>query len=210
MFDKRFQDVVTSEEDMRSVIGHPNERVIKKVLDRLDTHSQAFIESSPFLVIASGDAQNGLDVSPKGDPSGFVHVLDDKTLAIPDRLGNRRADTLLNILRNSQIGLLFLVPGKEETLRINGHAALVRDQSVREPLAVNGKLPDFAIVVSVDQVYMHCAKCMIRSHLWMPERWPDRSGLASLAQALVEQGQLHESVQEMEAILANDKITRLY
>lgn len=210
MLADRFQDVVTSASEIRSVIGHPNDRVIKKEIARIDVHARAFIERSPFLLIASGDAQSGLDVSPKGDPSGFVKVLDETTLAIPDRLGNRRADTLLNILSSPRVGLLFLVPGKQETLRVNGAAAIVRDQSVRKPMSVNGKLPDFAIVVNVEQVFMHCAKCVIRSDLWKPERWPRQDGLASLAQALVEQAGLSESVQEVHEIIERDKVTRLY
>lgn len=210
MFTQRFNEVITTEAQIREVIGFPNERVKKKVLSALDVHSKAFIATSPFVLLATGSQEVGLDVSPKGDPAGFVRMLDDKTLAIPDRLGNRRADTLLNILRNPQIGLLFLVPGKEETLRVNGRAALVPDVGIRESMAVSGKLPDIAIIVNVEQVYMHCAKCMIRSHLWDPKQWPDRSGLASLAQALKDQAKLEESVEEMEAILANDKVTRLY
>jgi PPOX class probable FMN-dependent enzyme len=210
MSDQRFQNIVTSESELRAVIGHPNERVIKKEIAHLDRHSKAFIERSPFLLIASGDANGTLDVSPKGDPAGFVRVLDDTTLAIPDRLGNRRADTLLNILRNAYVGLLFLVPGKQETLRVNGRAVIVRDESVRLPMAVNGKLPDFAIVVSVEQVFMHCAKCVIRSHLWEPGKWPEQRDLASLAQALVDQAGLSESVEEVHAMIENDKVTRLY
>ncbi len=162
------------------------------------------------MLIASSDAEGRLDVSPKGDPAGFVQVLGDTWLAIPDRLGNRRADTLLNIVHNPRVGLLFMIPGKQETLRVNGRALIVRDESVRAPLAVNGKLPDLAIVVETEQVFMHCAKCVIRSKLWEPAHWPDRSGLASLAQALVEQGRLSQSVDEMHALIENDKVTRLY
>lgn len=206
----RFQDVITTEAQLRAVMGHPNERVLKKEIARLDAHCRAFIARSPFVLIASSDTTGRLDVSPKGDPAGFVHVLDDQTLIIPDRLGNRRADTLLNILCNPGVGLLFLIPGKQETLRVNGRATIVRDVSMREPLAVNGKLPDLAIVVNVEQAFMHCAKCMIRSKLWQPSAWPDQIGLGTLAQAIVAQGGLRESVEEMHAIIENDKVTRLY
>ena len=206
----KFEDVITTAEQIRAVMGNPNERVLKKEISRLDSHCRTFIAKSPFVLIASSDTEGRLDVSPKGDPAGFVHVLDDQTLVIPDRLGNRRADTLLNILCNPGIGLLFLIPGKQETLRVNGRAAIVRDVSVREPLAVKGKLPDLAIVVSVEQAFMHCAKCMIRSKRWEHGAWPDPSGLGSFAQALVEQGGLRESIEEMHALIENDKVTQLY
>jgi uncharacterized protein len=206
----KFEDIVTAPEQIRALLGSPNERVLKKELSYLDSHCRTFIAKSPFVLIASSDTAGRLDVSPKGDPAGFVHVLDDQTLVIPDRLGNRRADTLLNILSNPGVGLLFLIPGKQETLRVNGRAMIVRDVSVRESLAVNGKLPDLAVVVRVEQTFMHCAKCMIRSKLWEPGAWPDQSGLPSLAQALVEQGGLRESVEEIHALLENDKVTRLY
>jgi uncharacterized protein len=207
---RTFEQAVTTEEQIRAILGQPNERVLKKEIARLDVHGKAFIAKSPFVLIASSDTEGALDVSPKGDPAGFVRILDDQTLAIPDRLGNRRADTLLNILRNPRVGLLFLIPGKQETLRVNGRALIVRDASVRETLAVNGKLPELAIIVSVEQVFMHCAKCVIRSKLWEPQAWPDRSGLASLAQAIVDQAQLSQSVQEIEALIENDKVERLY
>jgi uncharacterized protein len=205
-----FDDVITTAEQIRAILGQPNERVRKKEITQLDVHSKAFIAKSPFVLIASSDTEGKLDVSPKGDPAGFVRVRDDQTLAIPDRLGNRRADTLLNILRNPRLGLLFLIPGKQETLRVNGRAMIVRDAGVRETLAVNGKAPELAIIVSVEQVFMHCAKCVIRSKLWEPQAWPDQSGLASLAQAIVEQGGLRESVEEVHALIENDKVARLY
>jgi PPOX class probable FMN-dependent enzyme len=207
---RTFSEIVTTEEQVRAIIGAPNERVLKKEIARLDAHAKAFIEKSPFVLIASSDASGKLDVSPKGDPAGFARVLDDASLIIPDRLGNRRADTLLNILHNPRVGLLFMVPGKQETLRVNGRALIVRDSTVREALAVNGKPPELAIVVTVEQVYMHCAKCMIRSKLWEPLAWPDQSGLPSLAQALVDQGQLRESVEEVHALIEKDKAMRLY
>ncbi len=210
MPDRPFSDIITSEEQIRALLGQPNERVLKKEIARLDAHAQAFIAKSPFVLIASSDRDGKLDVSPKGDPAGFVRVLDDQTLVIPDRPGNRRADTLKNILHNPRVGLLFLVPGKQETLRVNGRAIIVRDTLLRESLAVNGKPPELAIVVMVEQVFMHCAKCMIRSKLWDPLAWPDQSGLASLAQAIVDQGQLRESVEEVHSMIENDKVMRLY
>ena len=122
-----FKDVITTQVQIRDILGRPNERVLKKEITHPEAHSKAFIARSPFVLIASGDDEGGLDVSPKGDPAGFVRVLDDRTLAIPDRPGNRRADTLLNILGNSRAGLLFLIPGEQETLRVNGRAMIVRE-----------------------------------------------------------------------------------
>jgi PPOX class probable FMN-dependent enzyme len=205
-----FSEVVTDEAQIREVMGTPSQRALRKQLAQLDHHARDFIARSPFLLIASSDADGRMDVSPKGDPPGFVRVLDDNTVAIPDRLGNRRADTFRNLLQRPGIGLLLLVPGKEETLRLNGKARIVRDRWVREPMTMNGKLPDFALVVDVQEVFFHCAKCVIRSKLWDSASWPRLEGLATLAQALVEQGKLQESVEETHALLERDKRERLY
>jgi PPOX class probable FMN-dependent enzyme len=151
-----------------------------------------------------------MDISPKGDPPGFVRILDDKTIAIPDRLGNRRADTFKNLLANDRIGLIFLVPGKQETLRISGRAIIVRDESVRKQMAVREKLPEFAIVVGVEQMFFHCAKCMMRSGLWSQEAWPDLSDLPSLAETMVSAGKLDKPLHEMQSIIDKDAETRLY
>jgi hypothetical protein len=205
-----FSNVVTSEAELRSVLGHPSQRVLKKQLPALDAHCRAFIANSPFLLLATADAQGNLDVSPKGDPGGFARVLDDTTLAIPDRPGNRRADTFGNLLQNPQIALLFLIPGKQETLRVAGTAMIVRDHWLREEMAVGGKLPDFALVVKVREAFFHCAKCVIRSKLWDSGSWPDAAGLASLAQVIVDQAKPAESVEEMQAFLERDVRERLY
>ncbi len=206
----QFSEVITAEDQIRAVVGTPNHRVLRKQIDHLDEHARAFLARSPFLLIASSDAAGGVDVSPKGDPAGFVRVLDATTLAIPDRPGNRRIDTLRNILQRPGVGLIFLIPGKEETLRVNGTARIVTDRWVREPMAIAGKLPDFAIVVDVQEVFFHCAKCVIRSGLWNSRAWPQLDGLASLAQALVAQGRLEQSVEEVHALIEKDKRERLY
>jgi PPOX class probable FMN-dependent enzyme len=169
-----------------------------------------FIEKSPFMLIASSDANGQVDVSPKGDPPGFVQVLDEKTLAIPDRVGNRRADSLTNILHNSKVGLLFVIPGKQETLRINGDAVIVRDAWLRERLAHQEKVPDFAIVVTVEEAYMHCAKCFIRSKVWEPESWLDFSDLAPLARVLIDHTQLNCTVDELQEIIDDSYQNKLY
>lgn len=206
----RFHEVVTTEDALRSVLGTPAPLVIRKELDALDAHAQQFIARSPFLLIGTAGADGRMDVSPKGDPPGFVRVLDEKTLAIPDRPGNRRADTFTNLLANDRIGLIFLIPGKQETLRVSGRAIIVRDLSVREQLVVKDRLPEFAIVVAVEQMFFHCAKCMIRSGLWTPGSWPTAAGLSSLAQTLVSAGKPEESVEELQAQIDRDADTCLY
>lgn len=206
----RFREIIKTEEELRAVMGSPSTLVTRKELAELDSHARDFIGRSPFLLIGTTGADGRLDMSPKGDPPGFVHVLDERTLAIPDRLGNRRADTFSNLVVNDQIGLIFLIPGKQETLRVSGRAIIVRDLSIREKMAIDGKLPEFAIVVEVGQMFFHCAKCMIRSDLWKPERWPTLAGLPSLAETMVSAGKLQESVQEIQARVDNDAATRLY
>lgn len=206
----RFNEVVTTEEQFRTVMGSASPGVVRKEIPALDSHARTFIGRSPFLLVGTSGADGSMDMSPKGDPPGFVHVLDDKTLAIPDRLGNRRADTFRNLLANDHVGLIFFVPGKQETLRVSGRAIIVRDESVRERMAVRGKLPDFAIVVAVDQMFFHCAKCIIRSNLWKPESWPDLSGLPSLAETMLSAGKLERSLAEMQGIIDKDAETRLY
>ncbi len=206
----RFADVVTSEDQFRAVMGSPPPGVVKKEIAHLNEHACKFIAKTPFILISSCDSEGRMDVSPKGDPPGFVRVLDEHTLAIPDRLGNRRADTFKNLLANDRIGLLFLIPGKQETLRISGRGIIVRDATVREPMAVRGKLPDFAIVVAVEQVFFHCAKCIIRSSLWKTEAWPDLAGLPSLAETTIAAAKLDVPLVDIQAIIENDAATRLY
>lgn len=206
----RFAEVVTSEEQFRAVLGTPTERAQRKEIAFLDRHARAFIARSPFVLIGSGDAEGRMDVSPKGDPPGFVKVLDERTLAIPDRPGNRRADTFRNILQRDTVGLLFLVPGKRETLRVGGRAIIVRDGALRESMAVAGRLPDFALVVAVEQVMFHCAKCVIRSNLWKPAAWPEVSGLPTMGAALVDAGRLDISAEALDALIEKDYESSLY
>jgi hypothetical protein len=180
-----------------------------KVTDRLDTLCRDFIARSPFLVLSSSDAMGRVDCSPKGDPPGFVQILDDRTLAIPERPGNRRADTFRNVLQNPKIGLIFIVPGKGETLRISGTARVVRDLWLREKMTHKGKVPELALVVSVEEVFAHCTKCMVRSSLWDPATW-NPEGLLTIGSAMVAHGKLDLTVAEMEAI-ANERVrTSLY
>jgi hypothetical protein len=205
-----FRDVVETREQLRAVIKEPSELVTLKVLTRLDRHCGVFINRAPFMLLASADSDGRVDISPKGDPEGFVKVIDEQTLAIPDRPGNNRADSLENILQNPKVGLIFMIPGKRETLRVSGTASIVRDQGLRDSMAVKGKSPAIAIVVIVEEAFFHCSKCMIRSKLWQPEHWPILDGLPRLAETMVDAGQLELSESEMHEIVVNDERERLY
>ena len=171
---------ISSTEALRALYGQPGERAVAKEQARLDEHTRAFIAHSPFLVLGTAGADGRCDVSPKGDAPGFVHVLDDHRLAIPDRLGNNRLDGLRNVVENPHVGLIFFIPGREDTLRVNGRATISRDEALLERLAVNGKRPQTALVVEVEQTFMHCARAFKRAGLWQPERWPDASAVPSM------------------------------
>ncbi|HEX3524496.1 MAG TPA: pyridoxamine 5'-phosphate oxidase family protein, partial [Stellaceae bacterium] len=202
-------DVVEDLEELRELYGPPGERSVKKQLSRFDKHCRAFIARSPFLVMASSDPSGRCDASPKGDAPGFVQVLDDETLLIPDRLGNNRVDTIGNLLERPGVGLIFFVPGLNETLRVNGRARITTDTALLEPLAVNGKVPRSAILVAAEEVYFHCGKALIRSDLWNPEKQLSRSEFPSLGRILADQiGGM--SVEEAERATAESYRTRLY
>jgi hypothetical protein len=205
-----FAEVVSSEEQLRAILGLPAPRAVNKEIARLDEHCRTIISRSPFVLISSSDAEGRMDVSPKGDPAGFVQVLDESTLAIPDRPGNRRADTFSNVLQNPHVGLLFIIPGRQETLRVNGRALIVRDRDLRERMAVEGKLPALALVVTVEQAFVHCGKCIIRSGLWDTKSWPDLDGLPSHARCLVDQAKLADSVEAIQDALDRGYKARLY
>lgn len=206
----RFRDVITTEDGLREILGHRPTGGPDKVQDHIDEHFAGFISRSPFILIGSSDAQGNLDISPKGDPAGFVQVLDEHTLAIPDRPGNRRADTFTNILQHPNISLFFLVPGVRETLRVQGRASIVADPELRERMAVKGKVPKLAIVVDVHEAFMHCAKCIVRSQIWQTEAWPDSDDVPNLAGALVEQMQLSITREQIIASLDKDARENLY
>jgi len=205
-----FEDIVTSMEELRDDVGQPVSPVIDKVLDRLDDVSRAIIEKSPFIVIASADSRGYPDISPKGDPSGFVQVLNDKHIAIPDRPGNRRVDTFTNVLENPYVAVIFIIPGKGETLRVSGEARLVRDRDLCESMAVNGRIPKFALVIHVERVLIHCPKCMIRSKLWQPDAWPDHSSTADIAEAMIAHARLDMTADELTSIAEKEGLTDLY
>ena len=205
-----FSDIVTSVDQIRDTIGEPLPPIVEKVIDHLDEVCRTFIERCSFVVIASANGDNEPDISPKGDPEGFVRVLDEKHLAIPDRPGNRRADTFQNLLENPHLAIIFIIPGKGETLRVRGEARIVRDEALRESMAVNERVPEFAIVVHVEQALMHCPKPIVRSKLWQPGAWPDHSGTATIAEATVVHAGLDITPEELKARIEAAGRAKLY
>ena len=164
---------------LREVIGTPTELVLTKIADRLNALTRQFVEHSPFVCVATARPDGGLDVSPRGDPPGFVRILGERTLLLPDRPGNRIADTLTNLLEDPRIALLFLIPGIGDTFRVNGRARIVDDAELLAPSAVDGKVPRLGLLVSIEEAYTQCSKALIRSDLWNPEHHVDRSELPS-------------------------------
>ena len=196
-------EFLASKDELRAVYREPGDNAVRKELKGLDRHCRAFIEKSPFVLIGSQDADGNADVTPKGDRPGFVAVLDDRMIAIPDRPGNNRLDTLENIVANPAVGLIFLIPGMHETLRINGEARITVDAGLRERLSVEGKAPQSVIVVKVLAAYMHCAKAFMRSELWNPKAWPPRDSMPTLGEMLKDQLALADSAEKTDAWLSD-------
>jgi len=179
--------VIGTEDDRRAVIGRPAGVVCAKITDRLNELTRQYVERSPLVLVATADRAGTCDVSPRGDPAGFVRILDDRTLLLAERPGNRIADTLTNILANPHVGLLFLVPGATETFRVNGVATITDDADLLAPCAVEGKAPRLGIIVDVEQAYTQCSKALLRSHVWDPTRFVDQSELPT-------NGQIHRAI----------------
>lgn len=205
-----FQEVIATRAQLRAVVKEPSQKVSHKAIDHIDAICARFIAASPFVVVATRGADGRLDVSPKGDPAGFVAVLDDKTLAIPDRLGNNRVDSFENLIYDPAVGLIFMIPGNGDTLRVSGTGRIVRDAALQSRLAVNGRPPNLVLVVEVEEAFMHCAKSIVRARLWQPEHWPVTADVPTLAEAMVTHGRLEDTVPEMQAIIDNDGRQRLY
>lgn len=206
----RFDDVIADLESIRQVLREPMPSVVAKQIDRLDHVCKEIIAKSSFIVVASASGRGYPDISPKGDPAGFVRVLDEKYLAIPDRPGNRRVDTFKNILENPYVAIIFLIPGKGETLRVTGECRIVRDLALRQSMALEDKIPDFALVVRVERVLIHCPKCVIRAGLWEPASWPDASGTAGIAEAMIVHAKLKMTPQELHEEAVKDGAATLY
>ena len=192
--------VVGSHDELRELLGEPQPRVAHKDRPVLDEVDRQWLAASPFCLVATSGADGSCDVSPRGDPAGFVRVLDDRTVAIPERPGNKRADGLRNILENPHVGLLHVVPGRADTLRINGRARLVRDAPFLDDMVVRGHRPVLAVVVDVEQVFFHCAKAFLRSHLWEPATWegPEQASLPSRARIAQRLERPDEALEDLE------------
>ena len=181
-------DDICTIEDLREIYGpQPNNLAAQCVLPSLDKHHRAFIALSPFLVVASADAQGMTDVSPKGDLPGFVNVLDEHTLIIPDRPGNKKLLTLSNVVENPNVALIFFIPGRVDTLRVNGKVHITTDPTMLAQFAVQGKIPQSALVVAVEQAWLHCGKALVRSRLWEQEARVSPDALPTLGQMLADQ-----------------------
>ena len=177
---------VTTLQQLENVVGNPHQRAIDKVRNELHDVDRDWLAASSLVFIATSDDDGNLDVSPKGDPAGFAKVLDGSTIAIPDRPGNRRVDGLRNILRNPHVGLVFLVPGRGDTLRINGRATIVSDAPFFDDMVVRDNRPDLALIVDIDEVFFHCSKAFLRSKAWDPSTWDEAAAprRAVIAQAV--------------------------
>jgi PPOX class probable FMN-dependent enzyme len=177
---------VSTVDELRAIVGHPNSYVANKVGKRLSAVQQDWLAHSPLGFVATTDARGRVDVSPKGDPPGFVHVIDDTTIAIPERPGNKRVDGYLNVLERPHVGTLFLIPGRGDTLRINGTARILADADYFEAMTVNDKRPILALQIDVEEVFFHCAKAFLRSDAWKPETWNPTAvpSVAHIAQAI--------------------------
>jgi PPOX class probable FMN-dependent enzyme len=200
---------IGSEAELRELLGEPLPRAVAKERTLLHERDREWLAASPFCLIATSGPDGSCDVSPKGDPPGFAHVIDDTTIAIPDRPGNRRVDGFRNILANPHVGLVFLIPGRGETLRINGRARLVREAPFFDGMIVKGNRPKLALVVEIEQIFFHCAKAFLRSSLWRPETWnPDV--LPSHAHIVKSVQATQETLEELERYYGPEYATRLY
>ncbi|MGP4040150.1 pyridoxamine 5'-phosphate oxidase family protein [Gracilibacillus sp. D59] len=209
--DYQFESVIKTEEQLRSIIGFPSELVNNKVIPTLDQNCSDFIANSPFLVISTSDKAGFCDASPRGDKAGFVEVLSENKLIIPERPGNKRGDTMRNILANPKVGLIFFIPGLGETLRVNGKAILVTDDELLEKMAVRGKKPLLGIGVEVEECFIHCAKAFKRSGLWDPDSWTDKNLLPTAAKMIFEHANLpNTSVESIQGRLDKSYSQRLY
>ncbi|WP_339926451.1 pyridoxamine 5'-phosphate oxidase family protein [uncultured Cyclobacterium sp.] len=206
-----FKNQISTVEELRGILGYPREMVKKKSINFIDAHCRNYIAKSPMLLISTSSKEGKCDVSPRGDPAGFVGILDERYLIIPERIGNKRCDSLVNILSNPQIGLIFIIPGLKETLRINGNALLTRDTELLEKYQINGKSPEVGIIVEVEECFIHCAKAFLRSKLWEPETWLEKEELPVVAKVLADHINSEDfSSEEIETVLKESYLKRLY
>lgn len=180
--------ILHTEAQLRALIGEPAAIVCAKITDRLNAATRRYVEQSPFICLATSDAEGRCDVSPRGDPAGFVRILDERTLLIPERPGNRLADSLRNLLANPRLGLLFIVPGAADTFRVNGRAVITTDAALLAPSAVEGKVPALGLIVDIEEAYTQCSKAFLRSHFWEPARFVAPGALPT-------SGEVHRAIQ---------------
>ncbi|PGA99710.1 pyridoxamine 5'-phosphate oxidase family protein [Bacillus toyonensis] len=207
---KEIKSISSTEEELRQILGQPSERALKKVISSLDHHCVDFLSKSPFLVLSTANKLGECDASPRGDAPGFVYVLNKNKIIIPERPGNRRIDSILNIISNPHVGLIFLIPGLGETLRINGKAYITNDEEILKEMQANGRNPLLGIVVEIEECYIHCAKAFIRSKMWDPELWLNAKELPSAAKMLLEHAKVNTSEEDVARSLEESYTKRLY
>ena len=195
---------ITSHEELRRHYREPADRVLRKELDHIDAHCRLFIERSPFLVLATVGADGRVDASPRGDHPGFVQTMDPHTLLIPDRPGNNRIDSLTNLVERPGAAVIFVIPGVDETLRVNGSIAIDDDEDLRQRFAVGGRIPATVLVMRTEQVYLHCAKAFMRSKLWDPESWSAIRPVATLGEMI------HDQIGEVASAETQDEMVARY
>ncbi|GAA6134715.1 pyridoxamine 5'-phosphate oxidase family protein [Oceaniserpentilla sp. 4NH20-0058] len=205
-----FKQVLQNQQELTNLLGEPHPVARDKAIDCLDDFCKTFISRSPFVVVATCDELGNLDTSPKGDPAGFVKILDDHTIVMPERPGNKRADSYNNILRNPKAALIFFIPGKKETFRVSGSARIIRDANILDDMQVNGKSPLLGLAIHVEEAFFHCAKSTVRSKLWQPEHWPNLAGLPTLAETMIKKAPKSISLDDLEKGVHYDVENKLY
>ncbi|OBF46041.1 pyridoxamine 5'-phosphate oxidase [Mycolicibacterium peregrinum] len=198
---------VTSADELRAIVGQPTPAVAKKVTDRLSEAQQGWLKQSPLGFVATTDAHGRVDVSPKGDPPGFVQIIDDTTIAIPERPGNRRVDGFLNVLQRPHVGTVFVIPGRGDTLRINGSARILSDADYFDAMMVGGKRPILALEIDIEEVFFHCPKAFLRSDAWKPDSW-NPTAVPSVAQ-MAKAFKPDQTQQELDAYYREDNLRKM-
>lgn len=206
----KFDEIISTRQRFREIFDEPSQVILDKNIDHIDDICASYIKASPFIILSTIGADGDLSTSPKGDPAGFVQILDSKTLAIPERLGNHRCDSFENILVNPKVGIIFIIPGFGVTLRVSGTATIVRDKKLQKSMAINGKQPNAVLIINVEQAFAHCSKAIMRAKIWQQQQWPDVSNLPNLGVAMVTHGELSVDATQMQDIVINDEKTRLY